>query len=165
MPYNNMFPVGYQPATNYFQQPPMQYPYPAPPAPVPQPQSVPTSGSFQNGNNQPMQQPTPQMMTPPTIHAEIVQIDGEAAIAQFPVNAGASQMMMAKDDSFIAVKSMLANGQFTVDIYDKRPPAPPEPTFDPSAYVRRDEIDGLVAAAVAAVQPTKRAGKKDEAEG
>lgn len=161
MPYNNMFPVGYQPATNYFQQPPMQYPYPAPPAPMPPVSNAAGPQPVQ----QPMQQTAPQMMTPPTIHAEIVQIDGEAAIAQFPVNAGASQMMMAKDDSFIAVKSMLANGQYTVDFYDKRPPAPPEPTFDPSAYVRRDEIDGLVAAAVAASQPAKRTGKKDEAEG
>lgn len=126
-------------------------------------QSAPMSPAQMPGTTQPVQ-PIPQMMTPPTIHAEIVQIDGEAAIAQFPVNAGASQMMMAKDDSFIAVKSMLANGQYTVDFYDKRPPAPPDPVFDPSAYVRRDEIEGLIAAAVAAVQPTKRATKREETE-
>lgn len=108
----------------------------------------------------PMAPQAPQMMTPPTIRAEIVQVDGETGAAQYPVGAGASQMMIAKDDSFIAVKTALANGQYALDFYDKRPPAPVPPPFDPSAYVRRDEIDSLVAAAVAAHTVT---GKKQEA--
>lgn len=53
----NPFPVGYQPYNPYQQyQPQMQ-----------------------------QAQQQQQMMTPPTIHAEIVQVDGEQAAAQYPV--------------------------------------------------------------------------------
>lgn len=113
---------------------------------------------------QQMQQQQPQMMTPPTIHAEIVQVDSEQAAAQYPVGAGASQMMIARDDSAIFVKTATPNGQYTLDVFAKRPPAPVEPPFDPSAYVRRDEIDALIAAAVASQNAPKRAKKTEETE-
>ena len=86
-----------------------------------------------------------QMMTPPTIRAEIVQVDDEAAAANYPVGAGASQMMIAKDDSAIFVKTANANGT-TLDVFLKRPPAPPKPAFDPEAYVTRDELERRLAA-------------------
>lgn len=81
-----------------------------------------------------------QMMTPPTIRAEIVQVDNEEAASAYPVGAGASQMMIAKDDSAIYVKTAGANGT-TLDVYVKRPPAPPAPTFDPTLYVTREELE------------------------
>ena len=84
-------------------------------------------------------QQAPQMLTPPTIRAEIVQVDDEKAATAFPVGAGASQMMIAKDDSAIFIKSAMANGQTTLDVFEKRPPAPPAPVFDPGEYVRKDE--------------------------
>ena len=118
--FNGGFPVGYQP---------FQFPGYQPP--------------------QPQQQAQPQMMTPPTIRAEIVQVEGEQAAAQYPVGAGASQMMMAKDDSAIFVKTALANGQFQLDIFDKRPPAPPEPPLDLSGFVRREEVAEMITAALA----------------
>lgn len=86
------------------------------------------------------QQQTAQM-TPPTIRAEIVQVDGEEAAKTFPVGAGATQMLMAKDDSAIYIKTALPNGQTTLDVFQKRPPAPPAPVFDPGEYVRKDEFD------------------------
>lgn len=86
-----------------------------------------------------------QQMTP-TIRAEIVQIDSEQAAKNYPVGAGASQMMIAKDESSIYVKTALQNGQYQFDVYVKRPPEPQEKPFDPSEYVRRDEIETLVAA-------------------
>jgi len=107
-------------------------------------------------NYQPVYQQQVQQMTLPTIHAEIVQVDGEQAAANYPVGAGASQMMIARDDSAIYVKTAGANGS-TLDVYEKRPPAPAEPPFDPSRYVTRDEIEALVASLVA------RSGKKKEA--
>lgn len=88
-------------------------------------------------------QPMYQMMTPPTIRAEIVQVENEEAAANYPVNNGASQMMIARDDSAIFVKSVSQNGT-RLDVFVKRPPAPQKPPFDPSAYVRRDEIAGII---------------------
>ena len=112
---------------------------------------------------QPMQQQAQQqqMMTPPTIRAEIVQVDGEDAAKSFPVGAGASQMMIARDDSAIFVKTAMANGQTTLDVYVKRPPAPPAPVFDPADYVRRDELEALIKAAMTAQNAPKRAEKKE----
>lgn len=112
---------------------------------------------------QPVQQPPanqPAQMTPPTIRAEIVQVDGEEAAAAFPVGAGSSQMMISRDERAIYIKSATANGQTVMDIYDKRPPAPPAPVFDPSEYVRRDELERLVAAALANQSTVKKAATK-----
>lgn len=110
----------------------------------------------QTGFQQPTAQQQPaQMMTPPTIRAEIVQVEDEKAASNFPVGAGASQMMIARDESAIFIKSAMANGQTTLDVFEKRPPAPPAPTFDPEQYVRKDELEMLVSAAMAAQQSEK----------
>lgn len=107
-------------------------------------------------------QQAPQMMTPPTIRAEIVQVDGEQTAAQYPVGVGASQMMIARDESAIYIKTATVNG-FTLDVYEKRAKTPQEATFDPAIYVRRDEIESLVAAALAA-QSTAQHGKREAVE-
>ena len=127
----------------------------------------------QTGFQQPSAQQQPaQMMTPPTIRAEIVQVEDEKAASNFPVGAGASQMMIARDESAIFIKSAMANGQTTLDVFEKRPPAPPAPTFDPDQYVRKDELEMLVSAALAAQQSeqatrtapvaARRASKKED---
>ena len=140
MAWNNGFPVTYQPMyTPQFTPPQMQ---PFPQQMIQQPQQMqPTQMSVANQQ---------QMLTPPTIRAEIVQVDSEDAAAAFPVGAGASQMMIAKDESAIFIKSAMANGQTTLDVFEKRPPAPPAPRFDPEVYVRKDELETLVSAAVVA---------------
>lgn len=127
----------------------------------------------QNQMQQPiMQQPVqppqqPSAMTLPTIHAEIVQVDGEAAAAQYPVGAGMSQMMMAKDESAIFVKTATANGSM-LEVFEKRPPAPQPAPFNPDEYVRIAALPGLVAAevqsALAAMQPARSTRKKNETE-
>lgn len=127
------------------------YQYPQPQYPTMQ-QQVP----------QQQQQPVQQMMTPPTIHAEIVQVDNEAAAAQYPVGAGASQMMIARDDSAIFVKTATPNGQYTLDVFVKRPPAPEAPPFNPSEYLRRDEAASWIAEAVAAAMPQKQTRTRKE---
>lgn len=142
MAFNNGFPASYQP---------MGYGYPQ----YPQMQQTPMPGAQMSPANQ-------QMMTPPTIRAEIVQVDGEEAAAAYPVGAGASQMMIAKDDSAIFVKTALANGQATLDVFVKRPPAPPKPTVDLGAYVTRDEMEERLAGILAGLTPKK---KTKEAEG
>ena len=137
--YNNGFPVTY-PQFYYPQMPMMQT----------QPQM-----------QQPQQQaqPAQQTLTPPTIHADIVQVDNEQAAANFPVGAGASQMMIAKDDSAIFVKSAMPNGQTTLDVFVKRPPAPPKPEYDLGNFVTREELDERLASLMSA----KRAGREKEA--
>lgn len=123
--------------------------------------------TLQQPAQQQQQQAAQPMMTPPTIHAEIVQVDSEQAAAQYPVGAGMSQMMMARDESAIFVKTATANG-YTLDVFDKRPPAPTPPPFNPSEYVRIDALPTLVAAevqaAMATMQPTKAARTKKETE-
>ena len=81
-------------------------------------------------------------MSKPTVHADIIQIENEAAGESEPVDAGTSQMMITKDESVILIKSVLANGETTMDIYRKQPKAekPPEPE-----YVTREEFDRWVA--------------------
>lgn len=114
--------------------------------------------------NQPAQQTQQQGLTPPTIRAEIVQVDNMDAIDRFPMAAGTSQMFMTKDEQNIVVRSMYANGQHNDDIYDKRPPAPPAPTLNPADYVRKDELEALIADALQAqTAPRKAATKKEEA--
>ena len=120
MAYNNGFPVTYPQIFPQYQQPYPQYQQAAPQAP---------SG-----------------MTPPTVHADIYQVGSEQEAANFPVAAGASQMMVAKDDSAIYVKTAYANGQSVLDVFVKRPPAPPEKPVDLTAYVTREELEQRLAA-------------------
>lgn len=116
MAYNNGFPIGYPQFYPQYQQFPQQQ------------QVVP-------------QQQTQQMMTPPTIHAEILQVESEQSAENYPVAAGMSQMMIKKDDSEIYVKTAFANGQSRLDVYVKRPERPNKPVLDLEGYVTRDELE------------------------
>lgn len=99
------------------------------------------TGQGQNSQNT-------QAMTPPTIHAEIIQYGSEDEVDRYTMAAGASQMFVSRDDSTFIVKTMHQGGQFDKDYYDKRPPAPPAPTLNPAEYVRKDELQALLAAAM-----------------
>lgn len=87
---------------------------------------------------------------------EVVPAASEKAAEEFPVAAGATQMIIASDDSFIAVKAVSVTGQVTFDIYDKRPPAPPVQPLNPADYVRKDEVAALIAEAL----KTAKTGRK-----
>ena len=103
----------------------------------------------------------PQMLTPPTIRAEIIQLADETwenAVDRFPLAAGASQMFMTKSEDKVIIKSMGQDGPLPLIIYDKRPPEPPAPKFDPALFVRKDELETLVSAAMAAQMHEKDAG-------
>lgn len=113
--------------------------------------------AFGQPQTQPQQggQQLRQTMTPPTIRAEIVQVDKIDAIDSFPMGAGTTQMFMTRDDKNIIIRSMFANGQHSDDIYDRRPPAPPAPAINPNDYVRRDELGSLLAEAIKQTQNTE----------
>lgn len=137
MAYNNGFPATYQPMYPQYQMPQYQ-------------QLQGTQMSPANG--------TMQTMTPPMVHADIIQVASEAEAQNYPVALGASQMMVAKDDSAIYVKTAFANGQSNLDVFVKRPPAPPEKPVDMGLYVTRDEFEQRIAALSA---PAKRNTKKE----
>ena len=117
MTYNNGFPVSY----------PQMYP------------------QFQYQQPQ-FQQQTQQGMTPPIVHADIVQIQDKAEGERYPVAAGSSQMMITKDEQLIIVKSAYANGQANIDVYEKRPP---EKQMSMDNYVTWDKLEERLAAMTA----------------
>lgn len=86
--------------------------------------------------NQQYQQQTNQM-SPPTIHAEIIQINGEQEVKDYPVAAGCTQMFMSKDDTSIFIKSAYANQPAQIVRYNKIEPI----IENPPDYVTKDELD------------------------
>lgn len=128
MAYNSGFPVGYQ---QYFQPP-------------------------QYGGSYAPQQASQQLMTPPTIHAEIVQIGGEEEALGFPVGAGQSQMMMARDDSAIYIKTAYANGQSALVKYTREKAKPHEAVN--ADYVTREEFENRIAE----IMKSRKAVEEDE---
>lgn len=122
---------------------------------------------MQQQQHQQQFQPAPQMQQQgqqQTKYVEVIPVDTVQEAEACPMAVGSSFLFFARDDSFIAVKSVGVNGQHSFSVFDKRPPAPVAPPFDPSAYVRRDEIGELVAAAVAAQNGNGKKGKKEAAE-
>lgn len=132
--YNNGFPVGYQPyQMPYYNQPQFQ---------------------------QPQQSAAP--MTPPTIRAEIVQVDDEQAANSYPVAVGTPQMMISKDDKYIFVKTSYANGQYQLDVFEKRPPKAQKTAPDLSAYVTREELEKRLSSLTEAQKRPQRKTTKEE---
>lgn len=128
MPYNyqdyrSFYPQAYQ---HSYQQPNMQFQQP---------------NMQMNGNSIPNSQ-SQQMMTPPTIYAEIVQVSGKEEAINFPVGTGQTQMMMAKDESSIFIKSVFANGQSTIIEYSKKLE---ESSISKVDYITRDEFEKRIA--------------------
>lgn len=134
----NPFPVGYTPY-GYQQYQPQQY------QPTPQMQQ---SGQMQQGQQQ-------------TKYVEVIPVDTVQEAESCPMAAGSSFLFFARDDSFIAVKSVGVNGQQSFSVFDKRPPAPAAPPFDPRDYVTKDELESRLAAILA---PKRAIKKEDSAE-
>lgn len=96
------------------------------------------------GYGWPMQQTQqgPAQMSKPTVHADIIQIETEAAGENEPVDAGTSQMMITKDEQTILIKTVLANGETTMDVYRRQPRM--EKKAD-AEYVTREEFEKRIA--------------------
>ena len=91
---------------------------------------------------------------------EAIPVDNEEQVRTWPVNVGATVLFMAKDDSFVAFKTNDVKGELPPVFYDMRPPAPPAPAFDPSAY---SDLEKRVAALEANSAP-RRAKKEADSE-
>lgn len=90
-------------------------------------------------------------------YVEVVPVDTETEAENCPMAAGSSGVFFARNDSFIAVKTVGVNGQITFSVFDKRPPAPVKPPVDMTAYVTKEEFE----ARIAALSP-KKSKKEDE---
>lgn len=110
-------------------------------------------GNTQQQNNQPQQ--TSQQMTPPTIHADIIQVKQLSDMDSFQVVPGTAQMFITQDNEHIAIRDMYANNQHSDRIFDMRPPEPPAPTLNPADYVRKDELMGYISQIIEAKQQTE----------
>lgn len=122
---------------------PQTYQSPLPQYPTPYPTQTTTPYPVQTTTPYPQQQQTqaPQSaMTPPTIHAEIIQAKSMDEIEKFPVNAGTSQLFQLSDDSAFAIKSVYPNGQYDIEIYAKQPKKPAPPPIDPAKFVTWDAL-------------------------
>ena len=151
--FNSGFPATYQQMYPQYQIPQYQ---------IPQYQQI---QQMQNVPQQQFQQQQQQQqgMTPPTVHADIVQVSGEQEAQNYPVAAGQAQMMLAKDDSAIYVKTAFANGQSTLTVFVKREPEPPPKPVDLTVYVTHDELESRLAMLnQATTQATKKATKKEQ---
>lgn len=113
-----------------YQSPQYQTPYPMQTT-TPYPQQV---------QQQIQQAQAPPSMTPPTIHAEIIQAKSMDEIEKFPVNAGTSQLFQLSDDSAFVIKSVYPNGQFDIEIYAKQPKKPAPPPIDTARFVTWDAL-------------------------
>lgn len=145
-PYN-YFPATYQQYVNPYQQ---------------------YQNQFQQNFQQPVQSqqfqnPAQQTLTPPTIHAEIIQIDGgRKEVESYPVNAGCSQMFMAKDEQTIFIKSVLANGQYTLDEYQKKEPEPEQETNLLENYVTIDMLNSRLSEIVSSFSQQQKTSRKSD---
>lgn len=111
------------------------------------------------------QQAAPQSMTPPTIHAEIIQVKNADEVEKFPVNAGTSQLFQLADDSAFVIKSVYPNGQTETDIYAKQPKKPVPPPIDPAQFVTWDALgDALDKWAAGRETGKGKRKRQDEAE-
>lgn len=110
----------------------------------------------QPGQMQQAGQPGGTQMSLPTVHAEILQVEDLQAMERQPVDAGTSQMMITKDETVIGVKSTLANGEYTLDIYEKRKPEPKPPAPE---YVTREEFEMRIAEALRAAEEARRSAE------
>ena len=88
---------------------------------------------------------------------DIGQVGSEQEAVNAYVAAGRSKIMFSQDDQTVYVKCVGMNGQATMDIFDRRAPAPVLPTPN---YVTKEELT----AALEALKPAKKAVKTEVAE-
>lgn len=130
--------------------------------PFPNPYYTPGYNLYgQQQYQQPIQQP--QNYSMPTIHAEIVQINGDREEAEnFPVPTGGTQMMINKAEDKIFIKTVYANNQRNLDVYVKQAPAPAQPQPNFENYVTREELEQRLAQLGTITQQQTVRKKKEE---
>ena len=87
-------------------------------------------------HQQPVQQPQP--VTPPMIHADIIEVPSIDAMKNYPLGPGITQMFSTQDESAMGVKTMHQDGTYDLDIYLRQAPEPAP------QYMTREEVAELV---------------------
>lgn len=138
--------------------------YPGQPDPRYFPQQAPAMSA--RGQQPAQQQPEGTAMTPPMIHADIIQIESEKdkVIENTSVPIDKSQMFMTRDENLIAVKSATASGVEIV-YYDRRPSVPEPPQFDPRVYPTRNEVAQYIEERLSSLQAGQSAPRSAEQKG
>ena len=112
------------------------------------------AGSVQHQQPQQVQQPA----ASPVLHADIIPVDDEQVVNSYFVQPGNSQMFMKKDNSAFYVKTAYSDGREpVVDVFDKRPPAPPAPKLDPADVVKKEYLEQRLASLLHPAQAEKEA--------
>ena len=88
---------------------------------------------------------------------DIGQVNNEQEAVNAYVAAGCSKIMFTPDDKTVYVKCVSMNGQVSMDIFDRRLPAP---VSAPSEYVTKEEVMQMLEA----LKPAKKAVKTEAAE-
>ena len=88
---------------------------------------------------------------------DIGQANSEQEAIDSYVQAGRSKIFITADDKTVVVKCVSLNGQSSVDIFDRRPPAP---VSAPPEYVTREELNAVLEA----LKPAKKAVKTEVSE-
>ena len=88
---------------------------------------------------------------------DIGQVGSEQEAVNAYVAAGRSKIMFSSDDRTVYVKCVSMNGQSSLDIFDRRAPAPVPQASD---YVTREELTQMLEA----LKPAKKAVKTEVAE-
>jgi hypothetical protein len=88
---------------------------------------------------------------------DIGQVSNEQEAVNAYVAAGRSKIMFSADDQTVFVKCVSMNGQTSMDIFDRRAPAP---VPAPPEYVTREELN----AALEALKSPKKAVKTEVSE-
>ena len=88
---------------------------------------------------------------------DIGQVSSEQEAVNAYVAAGSSRIMFSQDDKTVYVKCVSMNGQASMDIFDRRAPAP---VSAPPQYVTREELDRVLEA----LKSPKKAVKTEVAE-
>lgn len=109
--------------------------------PYQDPQFVAKFGGGQSGPAQPTRQ---QPLTPPMIHADIIQVSDAAEAERYQINVGASQMFITRSEEQIYIKEQHPNG-YVLTTYDRRPPEPPREALDTAKYVTWDKLEERLA--------------------
>ena len=74
---------------------------------------------------------------------DIGQVNSEQEAVNAYVAAGRSKIMFTSDDKTVFVKSVSMNGQVSMDIFDRRPPAPVLPAPE---YVTKEALNQMLEA-------------------
>ena len=72
---------------------------------------------------------------------DIGQVSSEQEAVNAYVAAGRAKIMFTPDDQTVYVKCVSMNGQTSLDIFDRRPPAAPAPAPE---YVTREELTQML---------------------